>query len=143
VTKTILCATVGVWLMSVPAYAQHWHDDHDHWQKHSKHQDDDEDREMDRRLEGCFFQPADVHIVSEYYAGRYRSLPPGLKKKFYRTGHLPPGWEKKMEPIPADVERRLMPLPKEYRRGLLDGYLILYFPGTGAVLDSVAVFPPR
>jgi hypothetical protein len=143
VTKTILGAAVSLWLVSVPAYAQHWHDDHEHWQKHAKHQDDEEDREIDRHMEGCFFQAADVYVVSGYYAPRYHPLPPGLKKKFYRTGHLPDGWEKKMEALPADVERQLVPIPRDYRRGILDGHFILYYPRTGAVLDSVVLFPPK
>ena len=91
----------------------------------------------------CFFQAADVYVVSGYYAPRYHPLPPGLKKKFYRTGHLQDGWEKKMETLPPDVERQLVPIPRDYRRGLLDGYFILYYPRTGAVLDSVALFPPK
>src|SRR5437763_5006778 len=104
--KTIVGLAVGIWLVGAPAYAQHWHDDREYWEKHAKHHDTEEDRELNRHLEGCYFQPDDVRAISEYYAPRYRSLPPGLKKKFYRTGHLPPGWEKKLEPIPVDVERQ-------------------------------------
>lgn len=28
--------------------------------------------------------------------GKHKTLPPGLQKKYERTGELPPGWEKKM-----------------------------------------------
>lgn len=141
--KIIIGVTVAAWLVSVPAYAQHWHDDRDHWQKHAKHLDDAEDRDFDRYLEGCYFQPDDVHRVSEYYAPKYHAVPASLKKKFYRTGHLATGWEQKMEPIPDAVERQLVPLPKAYRRGIIDGHLVLYFPRTGAVLDSVLLFGPK
>jgi len=86
----IIIAVAAACFLSAPAYAQHWHDDHERWDKHAKHHEDDADRELDRKLEGCFFQPADVTVISDYYtAARGRALPPGQKKKFYRPGHLP------------------------------------------------------
>jgi len=141
--KAISALTAFAWLLAAPAFAQHWHDDRERWEKHAKHHEDDADRELDRKLEGCFFQPADVTVISESYSARGRSLPPGLKKKFYRTGHLPPGWEQRMEPVPVDVERQLVTIPKEYRRGIIDGSIVLYVPKTGAILDAVVLFPPR
>jgi len=92
-------------LLSGPATAQHWHDDDDHWKKHAKHE---EDRHVfDHRAEGCYFQPGDARVITQGYEPRYRQLPPGLQKKLYRTGHLPPGWEKRMQPLPVAVERQL------------------------------------
>ena len=106
-TKSLIFAIVSSVLLSAPAWAQHWHEDGDHWKKHSKHEArDDDDREFDHRAESCYFEPRDVRVMSEYYAPRYRNLPPGLAKKLYRTGHLPPGWERKMEPLPVVVERQ-------------------------------------
>ena len=70
--KTVIRVTVSVWLLTAPVSAQHWHDEREHWQKYDKHLDDERDREFDSHLQGCFFQPADVHIVSAYYAPRYR-----------------------------------------------------------------------
>jgi hypothetical protein len=136
-------AAVAVWIATAPLFAQHWHDERERWQKYDKHLDDDRDREADRHLQGCFFQPADVHVVSAYYASRHRELPAGLRKKFYRSGPLPPGWEKKIEPLPAAVERELVAIPRDYRRGILDGSVVLYVPKSGAILDSVVLFSPR
>jgi len=141
--KTTIGLAVAVWLVSAPAWAQHWHDEREHWQRYDKHLDDEKDHEFDRHLQGCFFQPPDVHIISAYYAPRSRELPPGQRKKFYRSGHLPPGWEKKMESLPAAVESQLVEIPKAYRRGIIDGSVVLYVPKTGAVLDSVILFSPR
>jgi Ni/Co efflux regulator RcnB len=143
--KTTLGVLVATLLVSAPAYAKHWHDDDDHWKKHAKHhdRDDDDDRDFDHRHESCYFQPHDVEVISRYYAPRYRSLPPGLEKKYYRTGHLPPGWEKRMEPVPVVVERELVPVPPEYRRGIIDGNVVLYSPRTQVVIDVVALFGPR
>ncbi|PYR61723.1 MAG: hypothetical protein DMF85_01520 [Acidobacteria bacterium] len=78
-------------------------------------------------------------MIREYYAPRYRALPPGLQKKYQRTGHLPPGWQKKLEPLPVVVERRLIVLPPQYRRGVMDGYVVVYEPRTQVIIDIVAV----
>jgi hypothetical protein len=86
-----------------------------------------------------YFPPQDVRIIREYYEPRSRSLPPGLAKKYERTGHLPPGWQKKIEPLPVAVERRLVVLPPEYRRGYVDGTVVVYSPRTEVVVDVVAV----
>jgi len=136
-------AALAVWVVSGPVSAQHWHDEREHWVKYDRHLDDDRDREADVHLQGCFLQPADVHIVSAYYAPRYRELPAAQRKKFFRSSHLPLGWEKKMETIPAEVEKQLIPIPREYRRGIMDGSVLLYVPKSGAVLDSVVLFSPR
>ena len=65
------------------------------------------------------------------------------EKKLYRTGHLPPGWERKMEPLPLVVERQLVPLPGGYRRGVIDGYAVVYSPRTRVIIDVTALFGPR
>jgi hypothetical protein len=135
--------TLGVVLVSVfaasPAAAKHWHDNDKHWNKHWDDRDDD-DRRGDRHAAGCYFEPHDVRIIREYYEPRSRSLPPGLAKKFARTGHLPPGWEKRMEPLPVAVERELVVLPPGYKRGYIDGSIVVYMPSTQVVIDLVPIF---
>ena len=81
----------------------------------------------------------DVEIIRSYYAPRYRSLPPGLQKKYARTGQLPPGWQKKMEPLPMALERQCAPLPVGYRRGVMDGRAVIYTPG-GRIIDIAVLF---
>src|SRR5437773_5970441 len=138
--------TLGVLLLSLqppaPADAIHWHENEKHWKKHRNAHDDDE-RDVDHDAANCYFQPRDVRLTREYYEPRYRRLPPGLAKKFYRTGHLPPGWEKKMEPLPVAVERRLAPLPDGYRRGIIEGYAVVYSPNTRAIIDVAVLFGSR
>jgi len=135
-------ATLGVLVLSVlvaapvAAKPKHWHDDDKHWNQQW------DDRDDERHAAGCYFRPREIQIIREYYEPRYRSLPPGLAKKYYRTGHLPPGWEKKMEPLPVAVERQLVVLPPEYQRGYFDGSVVVYSPRTHVAVDVVALFRP-
>ena len=85
----------------------------------------------------CYFEPHDIEVVRTYYEPR--QLPPGLAKKLYRTGHLPPGWAKRMEPLPPDVERRLVVLPPTYRRGYIDGSIVVYSPSTQIIVDVMRI----
>jgi len=138
-TRSLACAAIATVLLGGPVWADHSHDDDKHWKKHAKHHGD-EDGDGDRRAGPCFFQPHDARVITEYYAPQYRSLPPGLAKKYYRTGHLPPGWQKKLRPFPVAVERQLVVLPPEYRRGVIDGQAVVYEPRTQVVVDVMAVF---
>jgi hypothetical protein len=115
VTAGILLASV---LVAAPAAAKHRHGDR----------------------KPCYIESRDVRIIREYYEPRRRSLPPGLAKKYARTGQLPPGWAKKVEPLPVEVERRLVVLPPGYRRGYVDGTVVVYAPSTQVAVDVVAVF---
>ena len=135
--------TCGVLLLTllatapVAAQPKHWHDDKKHWNKHW-HGDDDDDADAHHGA-GCYFKPQEVRLIREYYEPRYRSLPPGLAKRFHRTGRLPPGWERKMEPLPVVVERRLVAPPPGYQRGYLDGAVVVYSPRTQVVIDVVTI----
>ena len=86
------------------------------------------------------FSTGDARVVREYYGPRYRRLPPGLAKKYARTGYLPPGWQRKMQPLPWGVERRLSVLPRHYRRGVIDDHAVIYAPRTGVIIDATIVF---
>src|SRR5262245_18275333 len=78
-------------LLSTSAWAKHWHEEEGHWDKHVKHHDNRDERDFDHHADGCHFQPRDVRVIGEYYAPRYRRLPPGLEKKYYGTGRLQQG----------------------------------------------------
>jgi hypothetical protein len=86
------------------------------------------------------FGRADVVILRDYYGPRYRDLPPGLQKKVARGGELPPGWRKKFETFPAEVDRRLAPLPAGYGRGVIDGHAVIYNSKTNVIVDVAVLF---
>ena len=81
----------------------------------------------------------DVEVIRGHYAPRYRNLPPGLQKKYARTGQLPPGWQKKMEPLPASLERDCAPLPAGYRREVIDAHAVIY-NSHGTIIDVAVLF---
>lgn len=109
-------------------------------QGHGKHQDVRESRDGVRGSVHVVFSTGDVRVLREYYAPQYRSLPPGLQKKYNRTGQLPPGWQKKVQPLPVVVERQLVALPSDYRRGVIDGNAVIYAPRTGVIIDATVLF---
>jgi hypothetical protein len=81
----------------------------------------------------------DVEIIRRHYAPQYRNLPPGLQKKYARTGQLPPGWQKKMAPFPASLERDCAPLPAGYHRGVIDAHAVIY-NSRGTIIDVAVLF---
>ena len=77
--------------------------------------------------------------------GGFRVLPgpfpaARLAKKLRRGGSLPPGWQKKIQPVPVVVEQRLAPVPSGYRRGIIDGAFVVYEPNRGVIIDVMASF---
>ena len=86
------------------------------------------------------FGTHDAQIIREYYAPRYRNLPPGLQKKLARTGQLPPGWQKRFDPFPVAIERQLVALPVGYRRGVVDGHAVIFDDRTHVILDVAVLF---
>jgi len=86
------------------------------------------------------FSTNDVRVIREYYAPRYRPLPPGLQKKYARTGQLPPGWQKKLQPLDPEVERHLVALPAGYRRGIVDGRAVIMDDRTHVLVDRAVLF---
>jgi hypothetical protein len=83
-----------------------------------------------------YFRREDYSAVQRYYIGPH-DLPPGLRKKYYRTGKLPPGWEKKMRPFPVELVRVLPPPPPNCEFGYIDGVAIVYDRTTRIILDSI------
>jgi hypothetical protein len=81
----------------------------------------------------------DVEIIRRHYAPQYRNLPPGLQKKYERTGQLPPGWQKKIKSFPPSLERECAPLPAGYRRGVIDAHAVIY-NSRGTIIDVAVLF---
>jgi hypothetical protein len=109
-------------------------------QGRGKHQASDDTRRSLSAEINVVFSSGEIRIIREHYAPRYRKLPKGLQKKLARTGQLPPGWQKKMEPFPVGLERQLVVLPAGYARGVIDGHAVIYSPRRGVIIDATVVF---
>jgi len=104
----------------------HGHENNDHGNKHG------------RDIPTPYFRDQDYSYLSRYYNGP-RNLPPGLRKKYVRTGALPPGWQSRFQPMPAIVIQQLPPIPPLYQRGYLDGYAVVVDPRTRIIVDAVDI----
>lgn len=140
--KKLIIATVTALLLGTVAVAADGARNDNKAQKRSKHQRAATVRDVERTSVDVHvsFSTRDVRVIRQYYAPRYRKLPPGLQKKLARTGTLPPGWQKKMEPFPVELERSLVVLPAGYRRGVLDGHAVIYRPQSQVIIDVAVLF---
>jgi hypothetical protein len=60
----------------------------------------------------------------------------------YRTGyvaggHLPDDWKKHLRPVPASVIHEMPPIPAGCAIGYIDGYCVVYVPGTLEIVDVI------
>ena len=102
--KTVICAAMLVLLVLPLSAAAHGRRD--------KHYDRERVERVPARGEvHVVFSRGDVGVLREYYAPRYRNLPPGLQKK--------------MQPCPPDLERMLPPPPPNYAHVVIGGNLVL------------------
>jgi hypothetical protein len=138
--KRLICIAIGSLLIQTPAAAAP-QKDKDKNKGHGKKETVSSTGRTDTRVAvQVTFSSADVRIIREHYAPRYRNLPPGLRKKVARGGALPPGWQKKYEPFPEALERRLVRLSPEYRRGVFDGHAVIYDRRSDLVIDVAVLF---
>jgi hypothetical protein len=91
-----------------------------------------------KHQEQRYFRDEDHDYLVRYYDGP-RNLPPGLRKKYYRNGSLPPGWQQRFRPMPPQVIVELPPVPYGYQRGYYDGYAVVVDPRTRIIYDAVDI----
>jgi hypothetical protein len=117
-------------LSSTLCVAGNPHDNHQgKGKKKGKNRDSDSD-------DSRYFRTQDYGVIERFYTGP-RNLPPGLRKKYYRTGTLPPGWQKKLQPFPPELVRQLPPPPPNCERGYINGVAVVYDRTTRVILDSI------
>jgi hypothetical protein len=97
------------------------------------------DRGYYDRYDRRYFRPRDVVVIRDYYRPYYQPLPPGLQRRYYRGGYLPPGWARRVRPVPAYLEPEFVVVPRGYRRGLIDGNAVVY-NNRGFILDLAVLF---
>jgi|SRR5215469_1711640 len=117
-----------------------------HGKGHEKHNEDQgEDRGHGH------YRDHDREVVRAWYAGHATNLPPGLAKKdrlppglerqLVVRGTLPPGLQKRIAPVPVELERQLPPPPPDCAHVFIGGSLVLLNRRTNLVVDVFAVAP--
>ncbi len=64
-------------------------------------------------------------------------LPAGLERQMVRNGHLPPGLEKHLHPLPLDLEDSLPELPEGVVRVIIGVDIVLIDKTSNLILDIV------
>jgi hypothetical protein len=64
-------------------------------------------------------------------------LPPGLERQLREKGTLPPGLQKKIQPLPPTLEKQMRILPTGLRRVVVAGNVILMNEKTNAIYDII------
>ena len=123
-------------ILSRPAWGKHWHEDQDDWRWHWQH--DLADDVNHHHGKGCYFEPHDLRLISTYYAQR-QVASFAVEKRIHRNGQLPREWATDLELLPAPVERLLVRVPVGYRRGLIDGFAVVYSLRSGVIIDAIAL----
>jgi hypothetical protein len=109
----------------------------DHGRGHNEHEHDGhEGREHGRSAR--YFRSSDRQVILSYYGGT-QNLPPGLARKWRRTGSMPPGWERRFRPLPVVVVRQLPPVCATCGYGVIDNCAVVYDRKTRVVLDVMAL----
>lgn len=90
--------------------------------------EEDETEEAQKSSKTKKFSERDKKIIEDFFeqaqGGQWRTenkLPPGLQKKYARTGTLPTGWQKKLElgkPLPEDIAKKAVSLPDALKKQL-------------------------
>jgi hypothetical protein len=99
----------------------------------SHHEDEDDDDQGPAE-----FSQRERQIISDCFVDNHSGLPPGLAKRdrlprglerqLRRNGTLPPGLQKRVQPLPGVCTARLPRLPRAWVRVVLSGRIILLDP---------------
>ena len=91
-----------------------------HGESHGKASKKEQQHDRYEKQQHTRFSKAERQTLRGYYD----NLPPGLAKKYRRTGTLPPGWEAKVQPgqvLSREDLRLARPLPRELLESLEPG----------------------
>ena len=144
---TILSIVVCAGLLAQPGLGQGNSQGKGKGKGHAREeQQDDRDSGRGRGVQ-IIFSTQDRDTIHDYYHGstsnlppglaKRRELPPGLRKHLERDGTLPPGLQKRVQPFPYELERRLPPLPADYRRVTIGVDVLILNRKTQRIMDVI------
>lgn len=140
--SAVSCFTIPTALATAQGNSgKHGHDDDDRGNGHGgkdRGRGNGRGKDKYKHQNQRYFRDQDRDYVIRYYEGP-RNLPPGLRKKYYRNGTLPPGWQKRFRPMPPILIQELPPIPYGYQRGYYDGYAVVVDPRTRIIYDAIDI----
>ena len=89
-------------------------------------------------LSSVLRSPRRAILVSPLGLAKRDQLPLGLQRQLVVRGTLAPGLQKRLQPVPQDLEVRLAPPPPECAHVLVGGNIVLLNRRTNLVVDIVA-----
>ncbi|MGB8473001.1 MAG: hypothetical protein WCE61_02815 [Candidatus Acidiferrum sp.] len=132
-TKWISACAVGACLLTGNfAMAQ----GHGHGKGHKKQEDEDQGdhyyKDQDRVAIREWYNRHENHLPPGL--ARKDRLPPGLERQLEVRGTLPPGLQKRIQPCPEELRRRLPPPPPDCANVLIGGHIVLLNRRTNLIL---------
>ena len=91
----------------------------------------------ERRLITNWFRDSNNVSTLTPALAKQERLAPGLQKQLTQNATLPPGLERKGEPLPRALETRLPRLPAGRRRVVVGGNVILLDISTSMIVDII------
>jgi hypothetical protein len=89
------------------------------------------------------FRAADQAKLREHYRGNFREADhiDVANRAGFRVGmRLSGDWRARIHPVPEAIIGELPPIPAGLEIGYLDGYAIVYNPGTGEIVETLDVY---
>jgi hypothetical protein len=103
------------------------------------HNKDDDDEQSERYYKHHEEEARDWYYQNERHLppglAKKDRLSPGLEKQLVRRGTLPPGLQKRIQPCPEELVRRLPPPPPDCTNVLIGGHVVLLNHKTNIVVD--------
>jgi hypothetical protein len=86
------------------------------------------------------FRQQDVPKLRQHFQGQLAHVNRNNRPHVVAGGSLPGGWQTYIVPVPTEEFAYLPPVPEGYQMAFYDGYIIVYDPYSGLVVDVIDLF---
>ncbi|WP_321475360.1 hypothetical protein [uncultured Paludibaculum sp.] len=113
-------------------------------QEKAKEKDQDP-AEAESHVHYPFITDAENRLIQDYYRvgsghmPKKGDVPPALARQLHRAGIIPAGMDKKLDRLPEDLDRKLVPVPTGYLRRVCGMTILLILEKTSLVVDTIAI----
>lgn len=86
------------------------------------------------------FRQQDAPRLRQHFQSQLAHVNRNSRPHLVRGESLPSGWQTYIVPVPTEEFAYLPPVPEGYQMAFYDGYIIVYDPYSGFVLDVIDLF---